>query len=48
MERRILRELERQLKEATLNYVRYGKGRDRFVRLQRSYRQYRTAVDVDT
>ena len=35
-----LNELEKQLKEATLNYVRYGVGRDRFVELQARYRQY--------
>ena len=39
-----LDELERQLKETALYYQRYGKGRDRLIRLQWQYRQYWQAV----
>ncbi|MFQ5875702.1 MAG: hypothetical protein ACE5JL_18140 [Dehalococcoidia bacterium] len=38
-------ELQRQLKEAALYYIRYGKGLDRFTHLQRQYRRYKSAVE---
>ena len=39
-----LAELESQLKDAALEYVRYRKGRDRLTELQRLHRLYSSAV----
>ena len=44
----ILGELERRQKDAALYYMRYGKGRSRFERLQKQRLQYLEAVRCDS
>ena len=38
--RQVAKEIESQLRRAMLNWMQYGKGRDRVVELQRRYAQY--------
>ena len=47
MLKRILAKLNEQRKVATLDYMRFGKGRDRLVRLQYLQRRYAGAVERD-
>ncbi|MBI2936274.1 MAG: hypothetical protein HYY31_05660 [Chloroflexi bacterium] len=40
-------EIEEQLKEAALDFLRFGRGRDRLAQLQALYRQYQQALSHD-